>query len=64
MREVMVVETAVPQGGNPVVLRDLLLRATEMVMTQVVARPEALNFAPGTAQNSELWNLFEIDLAT
>lgn len=27
-----------------------------------VARPEVLNFAPDVTQNSELWNLFEIDL--
>jgi peptide/nickel transport system substrate-binding protein len=27
-----------------------------------VARPEVLNFGVDTTQNSELWNLFEIDL--
>lgn len=63
MREVMVVETAVPPEGNPVALRDLFLRPTEMAMTEVAARSEALNFAPDATQNSELWNLFEIDLA-
>ena len=62
-RKVVVMKTAVPQEGNPVALRDLFLRPTEMAMTEVVARPEAPNFAPDATQNSELWNLFEIDLA-
>jgi hypothetical protein len=27
-----------------------------------VARPEVINFGVDTTQNSDLWNLFEIDL--
>ena len=51
-RGVVVVETAVPQEGTPVVLQDLFLRATEEVVTEVVeVTPEAV---PGTPAPPEL----------
>jgi peptide/nickel transport system substrate-binding protein len=45
-REVVVVETAVPQEGEPVVSRDLFLR-TEVVVTEIVGTPEAVEETPG-----------------
>lgn len=46
-REVIVLETALPQEGVPVVSRDLFLRATEMVVTRIVEEtPEAVVGTP------------------
>ncbi|MBK8900205.1 MAG: hypothetical protein IPM53_03390 [Anaerolineaceae bacterium] len=56
-REVVVVETAVAQEGVPVVSRDLFLRATEVVVTEVVEEtPEAVlgTPAPPEAEPKEL----------
>lgn len=46
-REVVVLETAPPQEGVPVVSRDLFLRATEVVVTRIVEEtPEAVAGTP------------------
>ena len=46
-REVVVVETAVPQEGVPVVSRDLFLRVTEAVVTRIIEEtPEAVAGTP------------------
>lgn len=45
-REVVVLETVLPQEGEPVVSRDLFLR-TEVVVTEIVGTPEAVEETPG-----------------